>query len=204
MNRIDELLLGWPASVEEVFHQVFIATGADIGDHRHLAARQRARRKLSAVFLFLSVMRHLLTRSGPGGRSGLDIPFQNRVAFMVRNMRFSTSRLMIVCQRFRPSGRKSTQQPGCPRGRFFSADQPDFFTSASRSLVNRSSSSVCWAILSDTKASVSAPDVAAACSINCRILSRAMPIRASMSASVCVLAIRVSPQLPLSLPHLCR
>lgn len=96
MNRIDELLLGWPASVEEVFHQVFIATGADIGDHRHLAVRQRARRKLSAVFLFLSIMRHLLTRSGPGGQSGLDAPFQNRVAFMVRNIRFSTTRLMIV------------------------------------------------------------------------------------------------------------
>ena len=50
-------------------------------------------------------------------------------------------------------------------------------------LISLSSSSFCCAIRSAFRASSSAPEKAAACSINCRMLSRAMAMRSSSSAS---------------------
>ena len=58
-----------------------------------------------------------------------------------------------------------------------------FFCSVSRCLISFSSSSVCCAMRSALRSSSSAPENAAACSINCRILSRAIAMRRSSSAS---------------------
>ena len=58
-----------------------------------------------------------------------------------------------------------------------------FFCNASRCLSSLSSSSFCCAIRSAFRSSSSAPETAAACSISCRMLSRAMAIRASSSSS---------------------
>src|ERR1700719_1152556 len=58
-----------------------------------------------------------------------------------------------------------------------------FCNSASRCLISLSSSSVCWAIRSALRTSSSAPDAAAACSTNCRRLSRMIAMRSSSSGS---------------------
>src|SRR5262249_60463496 len=57
------------------------------------------------------------------------------------------------------------------------------FRNPSRCLISFSSSSVCRAIRSALRLSSPAPENAAACSINCRILSRAIAIRRSSSPS---------------------
>src|SRR6187397_261160 len=56
-----------------------------------------------------------------------------------------------------------------------------FFSSASRCLISVSSSCVCCAIRSVFRSSSSAPENAAACSMSCRMLSRAMAMRCSSS-----------------------
>ncbi len=56
-------------------------------------------------------------------------------------------------------------------------------SSASRSLVSFSNSSLCCAIRSALRASSPAPDEAAACSVSCRILSRKIAMRSLRSES---------------------
>src|SRR6187399_137365 len=57
-----------------------------------------------------------------------------------------------------------------------------FFALASRSFVRRSSSSFCWLSRSAMRDSFCSPEAAAACSINCRILSSRILIRSLSSA----------------------
>src|SRR5215207_7701133 len=58
-----------------------------------------------------------------------------------------------------------------------------FFDLASRSRVRRSSSSFCWLSRSAMRDSFRSPEAAAACSINCRMLSSRILIRSLSSAS---------------------
>src|SRR5215469_6943357 len=74
-----------------------------------------------------------------------------------------------------------TTSPAYPR--LAPAARGHFWSKASRCLVSRSSSSFCRAIRSALRSSSPPPDMAAACSISWRILSRTILMRSSISAS---------------------
>src|SRR5438128_4737099 len=76
--------------------------------------------------------------------------------------------------------RRAQRMAVCARWRLVFDDY--FLDLASRSRVRRSSSSFCWLRRSAMRASFRSPEAAAACSINCRILSSRILIRLFSSA----------------------
>src|SRR4051812_30137641 len=81
---------------------------------------------------------------------------------------------------YEDQGAPSVWPYACDGGYFFDGY---FLDLASRSRVRRSSSSFCWLRRSGMRASFRSPEAAAACSINCRMLSSRILIRSLSSAN---------------------
>src|SRR5215217_8150535 len=75
------------------------------------------------------------------------------------------------------------EDQGAPSVWPYARDGSYFFDLASRSRVRRSSSSFCWLSRSAMRDSFRSPEAAAACSINCRMLSCRILIRSLSSGS---------------------